>query len=145
MSSPPTDCLVRSGVQQLVHPTDPGDDTPDLVLRGGGSRGSPLAPEQEFEPAPAVTTPAPADPLTCTPTGPALDFTPPSDLAPPADTSESDPNADVAETTDSDDAGGAARGGACVILIIGGILIAAALAAALVRHPGFDVVTVDDR
>ena len=140
----PTPPTASSGQEYnwLVHPTDPGDDTPDLVSAAVAVPVAvPLAPEQEFEPAPAVTTPAPADPLDMAPpTGPALDFTPPSDLATPADASESDPHADVAETTDSDDDGSAkARGGALKwILIIGGILIAAALAAtALFVTPGF--------
>ena len=102
---------------------------------------APVAPEQELNPAPVAESPTVTEfREMAPPTGPALDFTPPSDLATPAAASESDPHADVAETTDSDDDGSAkARGGALKgILIIGGILIAAALAAtALFVTPGF--------
>lgn len=131
----------------LVHPTDPGDDLTALAPPPVDAPLAPLAaplalvaPEQELNPAPVAESPTVTEfREMAPPTGPALDFTPPSDLTTPTDASESDP-ADVAETTDSDDDGNEkTRGGALKwILIVGGILIAAALAAmALFVTPGF--------
>jgi hypothetical protein len=126
----------------LVHPTDPGDDPTALAPPPVDAfLVAPVAPEQELNPAPVAQLPTVTDfRAMAPPTGPALDFTPPSDLATLADASESDPHADIAQARDSDDDGSAkAHGGALKwILVIGGILIAAVLAAtALFVTPGF--------